>query len=120
MANPLKDNPFQLSDLKCNRMPLRLHNIQSIPSAAFGVYAFLLRTTGRCIYIGKAVKQPIKVRLEQEWRNSHNPALKRWIAAFGSEMDFCYLVLEKGIITRAESYLIATWHPETNIKGQRR
>lgn len=103
------------------KLPLRLVNIESIPATLHGVYGFWCRTNGRCIYVGKAEKQPIKTRLRQEWANSHNPALKQWIAAFGEFLEVCYLpVKNRGKIDRMETMLIRAWSPEANIKKQKR
>ena len=104
----------------CQRMPLRLPNIRSIPSDAYGLYAFCLKANGRCIYVGKAEKQPLKVHLEQEWANSHNEDLRSWIQAFGNAMDICYLRVEKRKISRMERFFIHRWHPETNHQHKRR
>lgn len=101
-------------------MSLRLNNIDSIPSNLKGVYAFWCRTNGKCIYVGKAERQPIRDRLIQEWRNSHNENLKCWITVFGKFLDICYLPVKDGKIDKMETRLIQKWHPETNILKQRR
>lgn len=108
------------TDKPHNKMPLRRHNIDSIPSHITGVYAFWCRTNGRCIYVGKAEKQPIKVRLMQEWRDSHNKNLKLWIRVFGKHLDICYLPVKDKQVNRIETKLIRMWHPETNILKQKR
>lgn len=103
-----------------NKMLFSRRNIDNIPAHVKGVYAFWCRTNGKCIYVGKAEKQPVKDRLIQEWRDSHNPNLRLWISAFGKFLDICYLPVKEGKIDRMETKLIRIWHPETNILKQRR
>ncbi len=103
-----------------NKMPLRRHNIDSIPSHIKGVYGFWCRTNGKCIYVGKAKRQSVKTRLMQEWRGSHNEKLKSWINVFGKHLDICYLSAKYDKIDKLETRLIQMWHPETNILNQRR
>lgn len=98
-------------------MPFRRHNIESIPDNAVGIYGFWYRTTGKCIYVGKAKKQPIKKRLKQHWRKSHNLELRLWIDEFGEFLDVCYISVEcKKRIDRMEKRLIRAWDPEANIQ----
>lgn len=99
---------------------MRLAEIKKIPANARGVYAFTLRTNGKCIYIGKAESQSIRTRLEQHWRQSHNPKLAQWLNAFGDVMEICYISVDARKVDRVESFFIGTWHPETNSKLQRR
>lgn len=102
------------------KTPLGPHYIDHIPSNITGVYAFWCRTNGKCIYVGKAEKQPIKARLMQEWSKSHNSKLRLWIRAFGKFLDICYLPVKESKIDRVESRLIKMWRPETNIRKQPR
>lgn len=99
------------------KFPLRRIHIESIADSHKGVYAFWCRVNGRCIYVGKAERQSIKDRLMQEWSNSHNKTLKRWIATFGEHLDICYLpVSRQNRIDRTETTLIKLWNPEANIR----
>lgn len=109
-----------MSNKSHNVMPLKRHNIDSIPPDIKGVYGIWCRTNGKCIYIGKAERQPIKERLMQEWRNSHNENLKKWMHAFGKFLDICYLQVRESRIDRMETLMIQMWHPETNVLKQRR
>lgn len=109
------------------KKPLRLANIEDIPDNAVGVYGFWCRTTGRCIYIGKAEKQSIQKRIKQEWKNSHNDGLKSWIKCFAKYLDVCYLSVSHGNLSvttsrridRLETRLIRMWNPETNLSKKR-
>lgn len=99
-----------------NKTSLRRKNIDKIPFHVKGVYAFWCRTNGKCIYVGKAERQSIRVRLMQEWRNSHNENLSLWIKSFGEFLDICYLPVKDGKINKMETRLIKMWRPETNIQ----
>jgi len=113
MAKPVKSR----SGVK---MALGRDNLDHIPPNIKGVYAFWYRVNGKCIYVGKAEKQPIKVRLRQEWCDSHNPRLKLWIRAFGKSLDICYLSVKDSKIDKLETRLIRMWRPETNKLKQKR
>ena len=56
--------------------------IEKMPKDISGVYAFWCRDNGKCIYVGMAKDQPIRNRLRQHWRDSHNEKLKMWIREF--------------------------------------
>lgn len=102
---------------KRSTMPFRLHNINSIPDNAVGIYGFWYRKNGKCIYVGKAKEQPIKKRLKQHWLGSHNPGLRLWIKGFGTFLDVCYLPVDRAEkINKMETRLIRAWRPETNIQ----
>ena len=102
-----------------HKMSLKRVNFDRIPLDVKGVYAFWCRTNGKCVYVGKAELQPIRTRLVQEWRNSHNADLKLWIQAFGDFLDICYLPIKAHKkIDKIETKLIQMWKPETNIRKQ--
>lgn len=114
---------MELQNMKKKRstMPFILYNIDSIPDNAIGIYGFWFRKNGKCIYVGKAEKQPIKKRLRQHWRKSHNLQLQSWIREFREFLDICYLPVKcKKKINKMEVRLIRAWRPETNIIHRRR
>ena len=90
--------------------------IELIPKDIFGVYAFWCRDNGKCIYVGKAEDQPVKKRLGDHWRKSHNEILRLWIEAFGDNLDVCYMSVENHRIDSLERRLIKTWKPEANLE----
>jgi len=98
-----------------NKMPLRFHNIDHMPSNITGVYAFWCRVTGKCIYVGKAKERPIQKRLKEHWRGSDIRNLQLWIQAFGQFLDICYLPVKYEKINQVEVRLIKMWHPEINV-----
>lgn len=112
------------------RRPLRRRNIDSIPVDAIGIYGFWHprrnskgRKYRRCLYIGKAERQSIRVRVHQEWMDSHNSGLKKWIKCFGEELEICYLRVSPDRAHRIDSLetrLIHLYNPETNIKKRNR
>ncbi len=85
-----------------------------IPDAARGVYAFWCRDNGRCVYVGQAKDQPIKRRLHDHWKGSHNETLQNWIRSFGKQLDVCFVCPEPEKIDRLERRLIKLWKPEAN------
>lgn len=89
-------------------------NIDRVPKSILGVYAFWCRDNAKCIYVGKAKSHPIKNRLKEHWRGSHNEILKLWIRAFGYNLDVCYMSAEKRKIDVLERRLIKAWKPEAN------
>ncbi len=104
------------------KKPLRYSNIDSIPHDAIGIYGFWHKDNGRCIYIGKAEKQPIRERIRQEYDNSHNPSLKTWIKYFRNSLEICYLAVpcsKRHTVNKLETRLIRLWNPETNKKKRR-
>ena len=94
--------------------------ISKIPRANFGVYAFWCRDNGKCIYVGKAKDSPIRSRLNDHWRGSHNEILKLWIQAFGGNLDVCYMTAERSKIDTLEKRLIKAWKPEANEQHNRK
>ena len=84
-----------------------------------GVYAFWFRLTGRCIYVGQASEQPIRARLRQHWRGSHNKMLRLWIAAYGEYLDVCFAPVARNRIHAIERRLIRQWRPEANVQHNR-
>lgn len=101
------------------QFPLLRSNIDSVPPNARGVYAFLRRDNDECIYVGKAVDQPIKNRLRAHWRHSHNEKLRLWIRAFAKYLKVCYKPVRTTNpeeIDRLERKLIKVWRPQTNIQ----
>ena len=97
----------------------RLQNIANISSSDKGVYAFLCRTNGKCVYVGQSASS-IKNRLMQHWNGASSPpGLQLWIRAFGEHLDICYMPVESSKIDRTEDLLIQMWHPEINDLKQR-
>ena len=94
-------------------------SIDRIPRSAYGVYAFWYRKTGKCIYVGQAAKQPVKKRLKDHWRGSHNETLKLWLRAFGGHLKICYMKVELNKIDCFERRLIRLWKPEANKQYNR-
>lgn len=93
--------------------------ISRIPKSIFGVYAFWCRDNKKCIYVGKAKNQPIRNRLKDHWRESHNKTLRLWIQAFGDNLDVCYTSTERRKIDTFERRLIKAWKPEANKQHNR-
>ena len=75
-----------------NQVRFRKVDFEKIPQDAYGVYGIWFRL--RCIYIGKAEKQPIPKRLEQHWRGTHNHKLKMWIDAKGRKLKVAFLIVQ--------------------------
>ena len=90
--------------------------LTNLPEKVVGVYAFWYRHSGKCVYVGRASDQPIKDRLRQHWRSSHNEILRLWIQAYGSHLDICYAQVEKSKIGALERRLIRLWSPEANVQ----
>ena len=90
-----------------------------MPRNVSGVYAFWCRDNGKCIYVGQAKDRPIKKRLTEHWRDSHNDILKLWIRVFGRNLDVCYMSAESSKIDTLERRLIKAWKPEANIQHNR-
>ena len=105
---------------KVNKIPLRRHFIERMPDEVTGIYAIWYKVNGKCLYVGQAQDQPLKVRLKQEWRDSHNSQLKKWISVFGDDIEFCYNIAAAGKIDKFETRLINKLAPETNIRKQRK
>lgn len=82
--------------------------------ARYGVYAVWCRENGKCIYVGKAKDRPIRERLKEHWRGSHNETLELWIRAFGEKLDLCFAAADKGRIDTLERRLIRALRPEAN------
>ena len=93
--------------------------ISQMPQGTIGVYAFWRRDNGKCIYVGQAKERPIRKRLLEHWRGSHNEALKLWIRVFGRDLDVCYLSVQRDRIDDLERRLIRALKPETNIQHKR-
>lgn len=94
--------------------------LSQVPSDGYGVYAFWCRDTGKCIYVGKAKDRPIRDRLRDHWRGSHNLILSLWIQVFGDNLDVCYKSADASKIDVLERRLIRAWSPEANIQHNRR
>ena len=103
-----------------NKAPFRYQSISRLPDEIKGVYAIWFKKTGKCLYVGQAQKQPLKVRLKQELTGSHNRKLKMWLMAYGEDIEFCYNIAAVGKIDRFETRLIKKLAPETNILKQRK
>ena len=94
------------------------HNsISQMPKDVVGVYAFWCRDNKKCIYVGKAERRPIKERLLEHWRGSHNETLRLWIGAFSETLDVCFMSYNPDRIDELEKRLIRLWHPEANVSG---
>ena len=93
--------------------------ISRVPRAIVGVYAFWCRDNGKCIYVGQASDRPIRDRLREHWRGSHNETLKLWIQAFGENLDVCYTPTVRDKIDTYERRLIKAWKPEANKQHNR-
>lgn len=93
--------------------------LTNLPEETVGVYAFWDRRSGKCVYVGMAAGQPIKNRLLQHWKGSHNETLRLWIQAYGSYLDICYAPIERGRIEVLERRLIRRWKPEANVQHKR-
>ena len=91
------------------------YGMANLPEKAVGVYAFWYRGSGKCVYVGRASDQPIRNRLQQHWRKSHNETLRLWIQAYGSHLDICYAQVEQNRIKALERRLIRLWNPEANV-----
>ena len=92
------------------------YGIPNLPTKAVGVYAFWYRRSGKCVYVGRASDQPIRDRLRQHWRWSHNVILRLWIQVYGSHLDICYAHVEQSKIETLERRLIRLWSPEANVQ----
>lgn len=96
-----------------NRIRFRRSDIEEIPTSAYGVYGLWFKR--RCLYIGKAKRQPIAKRLDQHWTGTHNPALAAWIRAKGAQLSVSYLVTDRGSeIDQLEKLYIGRFQPLTN------
>ena len=89
--------------------------IERIPESVRGVYSFWHGDSGVCIYVGMAEDQPLKERLKQHWRGSHNKTLALWLAAFGGRIVVSYIpIKECDKIPRIEAAIIRLWKPIAN------
>ncbi len=97
-----------------NMLRFRLVDFEKIPPDTIGVYGIWYFK--RCIYIGKAEKQPISNRLQQHWSMSHNKYLQFWIDARGRDLKVSYKpISSKQRIDVYERYFINRFQPVTNI-----
>lgn len=102
---------------KCNpyaeQVPFSVRGFQRIPLRAYGVYGIWYGR--RCIYVGKACRQPICVRLAQHWDKCHNSRLESWIEAKGNELRVKFMVVpDKKLISICERFCINRFQPLTN------
>jgi hypothetical protein len=95
------------------QFPFKLVHVGALPEDLYGVYMFSFRK--RCLYIGQAKAQPLKSRLNQHFKVSHNERLNDWILAYGPELIVCCLELPKLRIDRAERRMIKARKPVANI-----
>ena len=100
-------------------LPWSYGTLATMRGDTVGVYAFWFRRTGRCIYVGQAAQQPIKSRLRQHWRGSHNETLRLWMAAYGEYLDVCFAPVARNKIDAIERRLIRLWRPEANVQHNR-
>ena len=93
--------------------PLRLSIVEDIEDGVHGIYGFWYDQT--CVYIGKAKDQPIKSRLIQHWRGSHNRQLRDWMDAEGQNIGFAYLeISDTDAVDCHERYYIRRFQPMSN------
>jgi len=94
-------------------LAFRKADFDKIPPHAFGVYGLWFRK--RCIYVGKAEKQPIAQRLEQHWKGSHNEHLADWVTAKGPQLRVRYIPVQQiSAIGSIEVRYIKNLQPLTN------
>ena len=86
-----------------------------MPRDLIGVYGFWFRPTGKCIYVGKASEQTIRLRLRQHWNGRGSQKLLRWMEAYGEHLGLCYLQAAASRIPTLERRLIRRWQPEANV-----
>jgi hypothetical protein len=99
--------------IHCGLRPFRLRSLDDISDYDYGIYGFWYDK--HCIYIGKAKEQPIKERLKQHWKGSHNPILSDWISGAGRHLCYAYLAVpDKGSIDVHERYYIRRFQPIAN------
>ena len=95
------------------QVPFSVRGFQRIPLRAYGVYGIWYRR--RCIYVGKACRQPICVRLGQHWDRCHNSRLESWIKAKGNGLRVAFMVVpNKQLIPACERFCINRFQPLTN------
>ena len=66
------------------RIPFNRVSIERCTLNCSGVYVFWYHKV--CIYVGKTDRM-LRKRLFEHWSDSHNPALKRWIKAYGRNLE---------------------------------
>ena len=91
----------------------------TVPADIVGVYLFWYRPTGKCIYVGMASNQPIRDRLRQHWRRSHNEGLRLWMRVFGDDLELCYAPISRRRVRTVERRLIRLLSPEANEQHKR-
>ena len=91
-------------------------SIEAISKSIIGVYVIWRPSIQCCIYVGEAKEQPLKNRLLDHWRGSHNNLLNLWLGTgMGREgIEVCYRETTKSQISPLERKLIYTWKPEAN------
>jgi hypothetical protein len=92
--------------------PFNMLNVAKVPEGAFGVYGFWFGP--RCIYVGRATDQTLRKRLVQHFKRSHSQTLTKWLLAYGPEVSFCCVVLERKHVSRSEVRLIRRLQPIGN------
>ncbi len=101
-------------------LPLRPSSIDNIPSDVIGIYGFWYKYSNRCIYIGKAENQSIRMRVKQEYENSHNSQLNEWIEFFRNSLEIRYFSCDKTHdINKLEQEFTSLWDAETNLTNRR-
>ena len=106
-----------ITNMRCGPVAWSYSAIATVPRDMIGVYAFRFRKTGKYVYVGKAEDRPLKKRLHDHWRKSHNETLQLWIKVFGDQLDICYASValeQRNRIGTLERRLIRLWSPEAN------
>lgn len=95
------------------RLQFRRTSLDEIPHDAYGLYGFWYGK--RCLYIGKAERQPISDRLRQHWRATHNQDLADWIGSKGASLHISYFVISpRTEIDQTEAAYIRLFQPLAN------
>ena len=93
--------------------PFTQRNIERLPDEAVGVYGLWFGQI--CLYVGKAERQPMKVRLLNHFNNCHNPDLKNWLNAYSKDIVFVAKTIDdRSRIHWAERQYISRFVPRTN------
>ena len=88
-------------------------NIERLPENAFGVYGLWCNKI--CLYVGKAEKQSLRVRLMNHFNDCHNPDLRGWLHAYSKDIVFVVKsIANKNCIHDYERRFIALYCPRTN------
>lgn len=98
---------------RSNTIGFRLSEFDSLDPQARGLYAIWYKQS--CIYVGKAQDQPLRNRLQQHWKGSHNATLNDWVAAKGSALRVSIKpMLDESVIEIFERFYIRKFKPLAN------